>query len=150
MELKITSNGSISGTKVELDKKLITEDEYVTNLSFYVNGGVTFSDGDIITPKLRLRYDTLEYRKDGSIIRKNYEYDPEGGYRINESPIGKEDIEKVTTSDEYVGKTWKIIEQIDELRTKTKNFIPSNDKLEIRTHDSLQDLLNDLRCECGS
>lgn len=142
VKFQLKSDGSVSGTQLIVDGTNITEAENVTNISMHVHGGIIFNDGDQYPARVSFSYDTIEEDEEGAMTRKSYSYDPTGGFRAVEGPIGKPEQTEDSIDDGYVGKEWQIVKDIKELAPDRDNAI-----LESRSKDSLTDTLADLKAE---
>lgn len=142
MKVKMESDGTLEGTKVTLNGENITDSENVNRVSFFAHGGTQYRDGDNSPGSVSFSISTLKKDESGMEVSEDKTFSSrDDSFVVGRTPIGKK------VNDMLVGKGSAILNAIDEMRDKTKRFIPTRDELLERSWDSVVDLHSDLKKE---
>lgn len=147
MSYLIKSDGTVSGTELTVEGIKVTEKDKVVGIDFYSRGSIVYgpNPGEATRPQSRLSYTIIS--KDGEKeITQRVTIDPYSENGLSYEAIGAPSASD-KASDLFIGKPSELIKDIESYRDKVKRFIPSLDELEVRSSDSLKDLLSDIKKE---
>lgn len=153
VKFSITSDGTSEGTKVILNGENIIESKKIVSCDFYANAATAYPsyDGEMkqYPENISFGYTAVDKNDKGEKTYTRYNFNlAESKWEPKITPLGvKTPEEGISANDNILGQETPLIKNILDYVGKTKKYIPSRAELLIRTEDSLNDLLEDIKKE---